>query len=173
MHNISNLFYFGKTLYMFRTVFQSIFRSLRLYPQNLYDIHLMLYVQSLTLDDGFYEIWFLSIFRKSVEKIQVPYIRTNITSTVHGLYIFLSYLFQFLEWNTFQTRVVWNIKAHILCEITSFRKWCPLWEVKSYCKARQATNDMAHSHCMLDTQGYKHTLRICNTWCNHCRRGKQ
>jgi hypothetical protein len=60
MHNISNLFYFGTTLYMFRTVFPSIIRSLRLYtqhqvyviqvlclkPQNLYDIYLMLYVQS-------------------------------------------------------------------------------------------------------------------------------
>jgi len=62
MHNISNLFYFGTILYMFRTVFPSIIRSSRLYtqhhtiqilwllaskqPQNLYDIYLMLYVQS-------------------------------------------------------------------------------------------------------------------------------
>jgi len=75
MHNISNLFYFETTLFMFRTVFPSIIRSLRLYiqhrvyvtqvmwlpasgkemenlvpaskqSQNLYDIYLMLYVQS-------------------------------------------------------------------------------------------------------------------------------
>jgi hypothetical protein len=62
MHNISNLFYFGTTPYMFRKVFPSIFRSLKLYiqhhttqvlwllaskqPTNLYDIYLMLYVQS-------------------------------------------------------------------------------------------------------------------------------
>ena len=63
MHNISNLFYFGTTLYMFRTVSPSIIRSLGLYiqhwvnvmqvlwllasrqPQNLYDIYLMLNVQ--------------------------------------------------------------------------------------------------------------------------------
>jgi hypothetical protein len=62
MHNISKLFYFGTTLHMFRTVFPSIIRSLRLYiqhqicviqvlwlfvskqPQNLYGM--MLYVQS-------------------------------------------------------------------------------------------------------------------------------
>jgi len=60
MHSISNLSYFGTTLYMFRTVSLSIIRSLRLciqhhtiqvlwllaseQPQNLYDIHLMLYV---------------------------------------------------------------------------------------------------------------------------------
>ena len=75
MHDISNLFYFGTTLYIFRTVSPSIIRSLRLYiqhrvyviqvlwllasgkemehlvpackqPQNLYDIYLMLYIQS-------------------------------------------------------------------------------------------------------------------------------
>jgi hypothetical protein len=35
MHNISNLFYFGTTFYMIRTVFPSIIRSLRLYIQHL------------------------------------------------------------------------------------------------------------------------------------------
>jgi len=34
MHNISNLFYFGTTLYMFRTVSPPIIRSLRLYIQH-------------------------------------------------------------------------------------------------------------------------------------------
>ena len=33
MHNISNLFYFGSALYMFRMVFPSVIRSLRLYTQ--------------------------------------------------------------------------------------------------------------------------------------------
>jgi len=62
MHNISIFFYFGTTHYMFRTVFPSIIRSLRLYIQhytiqvlwllaikqlqNMYDIYLMLYVHS-------------------------------------------------------------------------------------------------------------------------------
>jgi len=62
MHNISNLFYFGTALYMFRTVSPSIIRTLRLYIQhhtiqvlwllaskqlqNLYDMYLMLCVQS-------------------------------------------------------------------------------------------------------------------------------
>jgi len=64
MHNISNLFYFGTTLYMFRTFSPSIIRSLRPFtrhqvyvlqvlwllagkqPQNLYDIYLMPYVRS-------------------------------------------------------------------------------------------------------------------------------
>ena len=37
---------------------------------------------------------------------------------------------------------------------------------KKYCRAGQASDeDMAHAIYMLDTQGYKHTLRICNTYC--------
>jgi len=43
MHNISNSFYFGTTLYMFRTVSPSIIRSLRLYIQHqVYAIQVML-----------------------------------------------------------------------------------------------------------------------------------
>ena len=41
MHNISNLFYFGTTLYMFRTV---LWLPASKQPQNLYAM--MLYVQS-------------------------------------------------------------------------------------------------------------------------------
>ena len=42
MHNISNLFYFGTTLYMFRTVSPSIIKSLRLYIQHqLYVIQVL------------------------------------------------------------------------------------------------------------------------------------
>ena len=65
--NVSNLFYFGMTLYMFRTVFPSIISSSRLYieqqafvrycllarrQQYLFDKCLLLYVQSWTPDDG-------------------------------------------------------------------------------------------------------------------------
>jgi hypothetical protein len=37
---------------------------------------------------------------------------------------------------------------------------------KIYRKTGKAIDDnMAHEHCMLDTQGYKHTLMIRNIWC--------
>jgi len=56
--NVSNLFYFGMTLYMFRTVFPSIIRSWTLYiQQNAYvkqtsvSVWLLLYVQPWTPDD--------------------------------------------------------------------------------------------------------------------------
>ena len=34
---------------------------------------------------------------------------------------------------------------------------------KSIVRAGQATDDMVHVHGVLNTKGYKHTLRICNT----------
>ena len=49
MHNISNLFYFRTTLYMFRTVSPSIIRSLGLYIQHQvykYVIHVLWLIAS-------------------------------------------------------------------------------------------------------------------------------
>jgi len=38
--------------------------------------------------------------------------------------------------------------------------------VEKYSRARQATDyNTAHAYYMLDTQGYKHTLRIRNSYC--------
>jgi hypothetical protein len=50
-----------------------------------------------------------------------------------------------------------------------FRKTCLSSDnVEKYCRAGQQTADsnMAHAHCMMDTQGYKHTLRLCTTYCS-------
>jgi hypothetical protein len=48
-----------------------------------------------------------------------------------------------------------------------FRKLCHLWDnVEKYSKAGQAIDDnVAHVHCMLDTWGYEHILRVCKTYC--------
>jgi hypothetical protein len=42
-----------------------------------------------------------------------------------------------------------------------------LWgNAEKFCTAGQVTDgNMAHEHCILDTKGYKHTLRTCNTYC--------
>jgi len=86
-------------------------------------------------------------------------------TTVH----FLSHLARFsLEWEIFQIKVVEKIKTNISRSITFFfRKLCRLWDnVQKYCTAWRTPDDnMAHAHCMLDTWGYKHTLRLCNTYC--------
>jgi hypothetical protein len=57
-----------------------------------------------------------------------------------------------LELEMFQTRFKEEIKTHILCSITFFRKSCRLWDnVEKYCRAWQATDDnMAHVRCMPD-----------------------
>jgi hypothetical protein len=66
----------------------------------------------------------------------------------------------------FQTKVVEKIKTHILCPI--FFLNCAIYETmwKKYFRAAEATDEnMWHVYCMLDTQGYKCTVRICNTYC--------
>ena len=64
----------------------------------------------------FHEIWYLSIFRKSVQKNQVSLNSNNngyftLKSNIH----FWSYFAQFnLEWEMFQTKVVEKIKMHLI-----------------------------------------------------------
>jgi hypothetical protein len=83
--------------------------------------------------------------------------------------LFLSYLAQFfLEWEIFFVKSVEEIKIHILGLITTFSKIVLLWDnVEKYFIVGQIKDDnKAHAHSMLDTQGYKHTLRVCNTLCS-------
>ena len=79
----------------------------------------------------------------------------------------VSHLPQFLlEWEMFQTNVIQeNQNTHLIFNHFFPRKSCSLWDdAKKYCTAGQATDDnMAHAHCMLDTEVYKHTLIICST----------
>ena len=78
------------------------------------------------------------------------------TDNIH----FWTHLAQFfLDRKILQTNVVEKLEAHVLCSVTFLRKSCRLWDnVIKYCRARQDTDDnMAHAHCMLDTEGYKHT----------------
>ena len=66
----------------------------------------------------------------------------------------------------FETKFVYKIKTHIFYSITFFRKPCRLWDkVEKYCTTRQDTDDnMANAHCMLYTSGWRHELRISNTY---------
>ena len=67
----------------------------------------------------FQEIWYLNIFRKSVEIIEVFYMKTN----VH----FWSHLAQyFLEWELLHANVVEKIRSQILRSIMFFPKVVPL-----------------------------------------------
>jgi hypothetical protein len=100
-----------------------------------------------------------SSFIKTWQEQRVLHMKTHIR--------FWSYRAQFfIGREMFRMKVVEKIKTHILRPVTFFflRKSCRLWDtVEKYCRAGEATDDnMVHEHCVLDTQGYKHTLRICN-----------
>jgi len=67
-----------------------------------------------------------------------------------------------------QTKLVEKIKTHFVFSNFFFFENRTVYEImwKNFCRAGQAANDnMAHAHCMLDTKGYRHTLRICNNYC--------
>jgi hypothetical protein len=56
-----------------------------------------------------------------------------------------------LDWEMFQIKVVENIKLHILCYITFFRKSCRLGNiVEKYGGAREAADDNMVVRCMLN-----------------------
>ena len=67
----------------------------------------------------------------------------------------------------FQTKVLEKIKTYFLCSIFFFEKRAVneiMW--KKGCRAGQAMDDnMAHTRCMLNTECYKYTLRLYNTYC--------
>ena len=103
----------------------------------------------------FHEILYLSVFRKSVKKIQVSLTSDkNHGHLKDGQYTFFIYLAQFfLEWEIFRTKVVNKIKTHILRSITFLLKSCCIrHNVGKFCSARQVINDnIVQAHCMLDT----------------------
>ena len=111
---------------------------------------------------NFHEIWYLSIFWKSVQKIQVSLKSdTNKYFTWRPIHIYISSSF-FLVWEMFQTVVVDKIKTHVLCLIAFFfgenhavyeimlqnivesdRPQIILWCMRIACWITKATN----SHC--------------------------
>jgi hypothetical protein len=68
------------------------------------------------------------------------------------------------SWNE---KLLRQIKTRILYSIHCLRKSFRLWDnVEKYCRGGQVTDDsIAHVHCMLGIYGYKHTLKMCNTYC--------
>ena len=77
----------------------------------------------------FHEIWYLSIFRKSVEKIQVSLKpdKNNRYFTWRPV-VKLWYLAQFfLKWENFQSKFVEKFKTHFIFNNFSWKS-CPLWD---------------------------------------------
>jgi len=69
----------------------------------------------------------------------------------------------------FQTKFAEEIKALYAQQrlFENFAVYKVMW--KKYCISMQTTNEnmcnKVHAHCILDKQRYKHTPRICDTYC--------
>jgi hypothetical protein len=103
----------------------------------------------------FHEIWYRSIFRKSIEKSQVSWKsdKNNGYFTWRPIYIWSYLAHFFLEWQIFRANGGRENRNSHLCSITfCSRKSCFLWDnVVKDCRAGQATDDKtAHAYCMLD-----------------------
>jgi len=110
-----------------------------------------------------FQIWVF--FGKSVVKIQVSLKSDKNNGHSKTSVYFWSSLSQFSVWEMFQTVCV-EVEHSFLFSF-SFRKSCRFWDnVEEYWRAGYVTDgNMAHAHCMLDTKGYRHTLKMCSTYC--------
>jgi hypothetical protein len=111
----------------------------------------------------------IRVQKKSVQKFKFLQYWTRMTGTLHAdRYTFLiisrSVLLRMRNVSDKSCRESQN--THFVFS-NFFRKSCRLWDnVEKYGTAGQGTDgNMAHAHCVLDTRGYRHTLRICNTYC--------
>ena len=120
----------------------------------------------------FHEIWYLSIFRQSVEKIQVSLKSDNIKEHFawRTIYIY-DHILPISSWyeKCFRQKLYRKSKRTFLFKnfflLKSWRLW---YRAEKFCRPGQATDDrMAYAHCMLANKGYRHTLRICNTLLFH------
>ena len=156
------IFQFKNFVYLHRRR-NTIFRRVRKIAKSDFQIrHVCPSVQTEQLGShrtGFHEIRYLSIFRKSVEKIQDSLKSDKNTGhfTWRTMYIFDHILFS-SSYNEicFQKKICWETRnTHFMMKNVFFflRKSCCLWDkVEKYCRAGQATDDnTAHAHCRLNT----------------------
>ena len=119
------------------------------------------------LRDGFsWNLIFEHFSKHLTIKLKFRYNLTTITVTVQAdLCLPLIYLADFfLELEMCQAKFVGKLQTHISYSIIFLSR--AFYEIrrKNLAEAdRPQMTNMAHAHCMLDTQGYKHTLRLCNT----------
>ena len=112
----------------------------------------------------FHEIWYLMISRKSVVKIRVS-LKSDKSKghftwrQVHIFIVSRSSLLRMINVSDTSSRE--NQKNFFFENHTIYEK---MW--KNIVERGKATDDNTmHSHCVLVTLGYKHTLRLHNTYC--------
>jgi len=107
--------------------------------------------QLFSLWKDFNEVWYLSFFRTSDEKIQVSLEPSELC--IKPMYIFIISRSVRLRMRNVSENIVEKVKTRISYIITRFRKSSHIGHnVEKHCRARQATHDnTTHAHCMLDT----------------------
>jgi hypothetical protein len=101
-------------------------------------------ITRLPLDGFLWNLIYLSISRKSVEKIQLPIKsdKNNRYSKRRPMYIYDNISLHSSYNDKCLDKFVEKIKTHILCSIPFFRKSCRLWDnVEKYGTAGQASDD--------------------------------
>ena len=94
--NVSNLFYFGMTLYMFRTVIPSIIRSSRLYIQQQAFVKQILLTACCLLANR-QQYLFNSrpfLFFSFMRSFSLSFILSTITTTISSPHCFIDFLYQ-------------------------------------------------------------------------------
>jgi hypothetical protein len=121
------------------------------------------------MDEFVWNLVFEYFFEIMSRKFCFHWNRTRITGTLHedqSTYLIIS---------RSNIRRIRNVSVKFYREIqkthfmfnNGFSKIITFWgNVDKFCRTGQDTDDtMAHVVGMLDTEGYKHTLGICNTYC--------
>jgi hypothetical protein len=118
-----------------------------------------------------HEILYFSSFRKKkIEKIQVLIKSDKNQGHLHeDQYTFciisrsvLLKMQNVSHRNCRENRNTYFVFNNFFSKIVPFMRSCG----KKHCRAKQVSGaNMVHAHCMLDTLGYRHTLRICNNYC--------
>jgi hypothetical protein len=89
---------------------------------------------------------------------------TRTTGTLHEdqCTISITCRFLLLAMRNVSGKICWENKNNFMLK-PFFQKSCRLRDsAEKYCRAGQATNEnMAHLHCVLDTQNHKHALKMC------------
>ena len=108
-------------------------------------------------------------------KIQISLKSDKNNGTLHEdqYTFFITSRSNILRIKTFQTNVVEKMEVRTSSSMP-FPENCAVYEImwKNVVQPDATDKNMAHAHCMLDTQDYKHTLRLYNTYCSfHCNNG--
>jgi len=120
--------------------------------------------------DGFpWNLVFEFFFRKSVGQFQVSLQSDKNNGTLHAdryTFLIISRWILFIMRNVSDKSCRENRNTRSVFSNFFFKENLTFYKTKKCCTTCQATdNNTAHSHCMLDASGYKHTLSICNTYC--------